>query len=252
MKRLILVLLAGAVLAAPGVAKASGVVLKVDRASKLVAVTRTANRVALVHTGARVHVGQRVAMNARALRNGTFAATGVHVVGRTKHVRFRGMLLARSHGRLVVSAGGAVISLRSAKRTTSSAGDSGPQPGSQVEVEAQVENDELETEDVTVVAPAAPGGSIEGHLTAIGTGTVTVTSEDMSLVLKVPAGIDLTKFKTGDEVLATFTQGPDGSLTLTQLAGDENAQEADDQGEIENGDDDGDNGDNGGSGGGDE
>ena len=66
-------------------------------------------------------------------------------------------------------------------------------------------------------------------------------------MLKVPAGIDLTKFKTGDEVLATFTQGADGSLALTQLAGDENAQEADDQGEIENGDDD--NGDHGGGGG---
>ena len=247
MKRLVPFLAVAAVLAAPGIASASGVVLKADRASHLVAVTRAANRVVLVHTGARVHVGQRLAMQTRALRNGTLSATAVRVVGKTKRVRFRGMVLARSHGRLVVSAGGAVISLRSARRTTSSANDSGPKPGSEVEVDAQVENDELETEDVTVVAPAAPGGSIEGRLTAIGTGTITVTSEHMSLVLKVPAGIDLTKFKTGDEVLATFTQGADGSLALTQLAGDENAQEADDQGEIENGDDD--NGDHGGGGG---
>ena len=80
---------------------------------------------------------------------------------------------------------------------------------------------------MTVVAPVAPGGQIEGHLT-LGTTSVTVSSEHMTLVLNVPAGFDLTKFKNGDEVLATFTQQADGTLVLTALSGDENAQQADD------------------------
>jgi hypothetical protein len=94
---------------------------------------------------------------------------------------------------------------------------------------------ELDEDDATVVSPATPGGRIEGRLT-VGTGTVTVTSEHMSLVLKAPAGLDLSGFVIGSEVLATFTQGADGSLTLTALSADGNAQEADD----DNGDDGGD------------
>lgn len=240
MKRLALFTFLAAALAVPGVASASTVVLKVDRASQLVAVTHGRTSVALVHTAAasKLRLGQRVALRARTLRNGTFAANGVRVVGRAQRVRFRGLLLARSHGRTVVSAGGAVISLRNGARTTASANDSGPKPGSEVEVEAQVAGDELETEDVTVVADMAPGGKIEGRL-AIGTGTITVSSEHMSLVIKVPAGFDLSKFTSGQDVLATFTQAADGSLTLTQLAGDDDEQEADDAGEIEHGGHDG-------------
>ena len=112
MKRLIPSLLVAAALGAPGAASASDVVLKVDRGSHLAAVTRSVTAVALVHTSTNLHVGQRIAMHTRALRNGTLAASGVHVVGRTKRVKFRALVIARSHGRLVVSAGGAVIALR--------------------------------------------------------------------------------------------------------------------------------------------
>ncbi|MDX6475166.1 MAG: hypothetical protein QOH95_677, partial [Gaiellaceae bacterium] len=58
-----------------------------------------------------------------------------------------------------------------------------------------------------------------------------------------PSTFDLSKFANGDEVLAQFTQGADGTLTLTNLSGDDNEQEADD-----NDDHDGDN--HGGDGGG--
>jgi hypothetical protein len=95
-------------------------------------------------------------------------------------------------------------------------------------------NDELNEDDVTVIVPLAPGGSIEGHLT-LGATTVTVSSEHMTLVLNVPAGFDLTTFATGDEVLATFSQQTDGTLALTQLSGDENAQQADDDGDNADG-----------------
>jgi len=73
---------------------------------------------------------------------------------------------------------------------------------------------------------------------------VTVKSEEMNLSIKVPTGFDLTKFATGDEVLVTFSQQADGSLLLTDISGDGNAQEADNN---DNSDDNGD--DNGGDGG---
>src|SRR5205823_8608688 len=111
-------------------------------------------------------------------------------------------------------------------------------PGSMVDVAATVDNeDELDEEDVTTVSAAPPGGAIEGKLT-LGTGKITVVSEHMALVLNVPTGFDLSKFANGDEVLAKFAQGADGTLTLTDLSGDENAQEADNS---DDGDDNGDN-----------
>lgn len=232
MKRLLISLVAVAALAAPSAALANGVVLKVQRANHLVAVTSAGTKVALVHTSAaaRLHVGQRVALAARTLRNGTLAASTVRVVGSAHTVRFRGLLLAKSRTRLVVSAGGAVISMNRGGRTTASANDTGPTtapaPGATVDVTATVgNNDDLDETAVNTVSASAPGGAIEGALT-LGTGKITVVSEHMALVLNVPTGFDLSKFANGDEVLAQFTQGTDGTLTLTALSGDNSAQQA--------------------------
>jgi hypothetical protein len=245
MKRLLISFVVVAALAAPSAALANGVVLKVQRGNNLVAVTRAGTtRVALVHTSAasRLRVGQRVALTARTLRNGTLAASSVRVVGRAHSVRFRGLLLAKSHARMVLSAGGAVITVNKA-----GTGGTTPTTGSTVEVTATVGgNDDLDEDEVTTVSAATPGGAIEGTLT-LGTGKITVVSEHMALVLNVPAGFDLSTFANGDEVLARFTQGADGTLTLTALSNDENAQRADDD---ENDDEDGGGGGHGGEHGG--
>jgi hypothetical protein len=102
-------------------------------------------------------------------------------------------------------------------------------------------DDDLDETQITTVSVDHPGGAIEGKLT-IGTGSITVASEHMALRIAVPAGFDLTNFATGDEVLATFAQQPDGTLLLTALSGDDNAQEADDQGDDSGGGDDGNDG----------
>ena len=207
-------------LLAPSAALASGVVLKVERSAHLVAVASTATHVALVHTNtaSRLHVGQRVAVTSTRLGNGTLRASNVRIVGRTNKVHFRGMLLAKSANRWIISAGGAVISVRRSSRVTSSARDSTPVPGATVDVQAAVgANGELDDDDVTPAPVSTPGGTIEGHL-ALGTGTITIVSEHLNLSLKVPTGLDLSAFKNGDEVVADFAQGSDGSLTLTRLS----------------------------------
>ena len=240
MKRLAVLAVAAAALLAPSAALASGVVLHVQKASQLVAVTRSSTKVVLVHTAAasRLHAGQRVALTARTLRNGTLAASKVRVVGRAHSVRFRGLLMAKSPGKIVVSAGGAPVTI------TRSANDSAPPTGSVVDVTATFDNqDDLDEDTVSAVSADHPGGAIEGKLT-IGTGTITVVAEHMALVLNVPTGFDLTTFANGDEVLAQFAQQPDGTLLLTALSNNEDARHADGE--------DGDHqGDGGGGGGGD-
>ena len=246
MKRLIPILVVAAALATPASALAGGVVLKVERSSHLIAVVRS-EHVVLVHTAAaaRLRVGERVAMQSHALRNGTFSASSVRVVGHAKRVAFRGLLLARRSGgdKLTVSAGGAPVTMTSTSTPPTA------QPGSEVEVDDQ---GDLTTNNVNVVSATAPGGSIEGNLVAIGAGSITVGSDEQVLVIKVPAGLTLTGFTVGDEVLAVFSQQSDGSLVLTSLSGDENATAAnqtanqdDDQGEN---DDTGDNSGGGSSG----
>jgi hypothetical protein len=250
MKRLVLFLIVSAALLAPSAALASGVVLKVQHATHLVAVTNGKTKVSLVHTAAKLRVGQRVTLSARTLRNGTLAASSIRVVGRARTVHFRGLLLKKSGTQLILSAGGAIIAVHRGARTTSSASDTGPTPGATVDVTATVgTNDELDAENVSTASADTPGGKIEGQLT-IGTGAITVKSDEMNLSIKVPTGFDLTKFATGDEVLVTFSQQADGSLLLTDISGDGNTQEADtnDENGDNNGgnsDDNGDNGDNG-------
>jgi hypothetical protein len=237
MKRLVLFLIVAAALLAPSAAFASGVVLKVQHATHLVAVTNGKTKVSLVHTAAKLRVGQRVTLSGRTLRNGTLAASSIRVVGRAHTVHFRGLLLKKSGARMLLSAGGAIIAVHRGARATSSANDTGPQPGATVDVTATVgTDDELDAETVSTASADTLGGKIEGKLT-IGTGTITVTSEQMNLSIKVPAGFALTTFASGDEVLVTFSQQADGSLVLTDISADGNAQQADDdQGDDDQGD----------------
>ena len=251
MRRLVLLLIVAGAMLVPSAALASGVVLKVQKATHLVAVTNGKTKVNLVHTAAKLHVGQRVTLSGRTLRNGTLAASSIRVLGRAHTVHFRGLLLKKNGARMVLSAGGAIISVHRGARTTSSASDTTPTPGSTVDVTATVgANDQLNATTVSTAAADALGGKIEGTLT-IGTGTITVKSDEMNLTIKVPTGFNLTKFATGDEVLATFSQQADGSLLLTDLSADGNAQEADSDNNDDNGDnsdDDGNNGDSHGDG----
>jgi hypothetical protein len=248
MKRLTLVLVAVVALAAPASALAGNVVLKVERASHLAAVVH-AKHVMLVHTAAtsKLRVGQSISMHSRRLANGMFSATQVRVLGRARHVAFNGFVLSssKSAGRVTLSAGGAAVTVKSNDQ---------PKPGSEVDVNATVSNTgDLEDDNIDVVTPTAPGGSIEGHVFALGGGTITVQSDEQMLVLKVPSGFNLGTLAVGDEVLAQFTQASDGSLTLTSLTADESAAAANDDNQGDengsqstgSGDDNNDNGDTG-------
>jgi hypothetical protein len=226
MKRLLFGLIAAAALVVPSTALASGVVLKVERGAHEVAVTTSPSRVSLIHTNARLAVGQRVA----------FTTHGAKVLGRAHSVRFRGLLVARTSHTMLLSAGGAVMTVRRDDHHND------PRRGAIVEVNPTVgANGALDDNDdnpVVVVTPAALGGKIEGTLT-IGADSITVTGDELNLAIKVPAGSDLSAFRNGDDVEATFVQGTDGSLTLTklELRNDDNNDDDDDGGGHDHGGD---------------
>lgn len=254
MKKSLLVLPVLAALAAPGVASAArGVVVKVDRASKVAAVAQTRGQVALVHAGnlAGAKVGSRVSFTGRTLANGTLATSSVRVLGHAKRVHVRGVVVARRHNGFVLSAHGALLKITKARaaRSTASANDTTVPPvGSSVDVEVDTDDDSLDATSVQILSATTDAGMIRGKLT-IATGSVTIADSGVSLTFALPAGFDLSKFKSGDKVLAFYLRNTDGTLALKVLAGDSSASEADDDQESEgdNNDDNGDNHDGGGN-----
>ena len=242
-KRVILIGVAAALLA-PGVASAAqkkGAIVKVDAKQRLVAVAQARGIVALVHVKSvrGLKPGRVVAFNARHLRNGTFAGTNVRVVGRASRFHVRGLVLRvkRANGTVAVSARGAVLTIRLPKRaraTASAWGGDTPVSGSITDATVTVGSDgSLEATAVKEVNPSASAGSIEGKVKSIGSGTITVVDGGVSLTLNVPAGIDVSKYSVGSDVMAYFGREADGSLTLKAVGSDGDETEADDENEVE-------------------
>lgn len=239
-RRTAALVVAAASLVLPGSALAAqkrGTVVKVDRPARLVAVAGASGHVALVHATAaqKFRLGQRVAFSARKLRNGSFAGSRVRVLGVARRAHVRGVVLARSSRSFALSAHGAVLRIhaRAGVRHPAGAGESGPPVGSSVDVSVELGENGLTADKVDVLDRTANAGVIEGKLTAIGPGAVTISDEGVALTLSVGGGIDLSQFKVGDEVFAYFARQSDGSFALTAISGDENATEADDEDEIE-------------------
>lgn len=239
MLRKLLLLSALGVLAAPGVASAgqrSGIVVKVNPRTGLVAVANARGAVTLAHTSARLRVGQAIRFDARKLRNGTVAATQVRVTGKKARLHVRGVVLAagKARGTFAISARGAVLVLRSKLRRLASSGATDPAPGSITDVTVNVNaNGTLDAVGAKQVDPSAKAAEIDGRVTAVGNGSITVSDNGVSLTLVAPATIDLSKYQVGGQVLAYYSTQPDGSLLLSAVGSDGNETEADDAAEVE-------------------
>jgi len=242
-KKIILIGVA-AVLLVPGVANAAqkkGTVVRVDAKQHLIAVAQVRGAVALVHVKSvrGLKPGRVVVFNARHLRNGTFAGTNVRAFGRVSRFHVRGLVLKvkRANRTVVISARGAVLTIRLPKRpraTASASGGDSPTPGSITDATITVGADgSLEATAVKEVNPSASAGSIEGKVKSVGSGTITVADGGVSLTLNVPAGIDVSKYSVGSDVIAYFGREADGSLTLKAVGSDGDETEADDATEIE-------------------
>ena len=237
MKKLLLTLVLGAAVAFPataGAATFSGVVVaKQARRHALIVASKT-GVVRTVHTQRlATRVGARVTVRARKLRDGTFSARKVRVHGRAHRARIHGIVAKRMRGRYLVSAGHSVLAIRT-RQSFSTNGESGPAPGTVVDVTVDTDDqdlDEQEVEDVgeaqelelegTIVSVTAPTSSAAGEIVLqVGKSTISVV---------VPAGTTLPTLGPGASVELEVTLAGN-TFTLVQ-----SHDEDDDQGEDEDG-----------------
>lgn len=222
--------------ATAGAATFRGVVIAKDSARKAL-VTASGNgtvRTVRVHAGfKRIAVGRLVVVRAAKLPDGTFSASSVKRLGKTRRAHVRGTVVRKLGARLIMSAGGSVFALRIRGKTGASEGAGGLQPGDKVDCDAKLKNggleagandiDEIGHDDQLVLEGiylnTAEDGTIE--LAVVHRGRVFVT---------VPEGMDVPAFSPGDEIALEVTINADGSFTLV------NADNEDDGGD-DSGDD---------------
>lgn len=216
-----------------------GTVVHHNRHAHSFAVALKGGALRSVHARRLPAVGRLVRVDARKLGNGTFAAHGVRAHGSRTHARLRGTVTfvdRRAH-RLVVSSHGVSLLLRTRRQRGAAAADSLPGSGTVVEVDADL------SEDTPVAQSVTPVGTdltvtVEGVVVAVdataGTLTISADDEDASgaqLTIAVPTGIDVSGLAPGDQVELLVTLHSDGTYALLGLAGDDNAEHADDPSE---------------------
>ena len=173
---------------------------------------------------ARFRAGRIVAVQAADLPDGTYAASRIKLLGKTRLTRFRGSVVAASSKSLVVSAGMSVVPL------VLRGSASGLRPGDAVVLGASVSGTLLETSPNRVRKVGHDGTlELEGIYLATGDdGTIELAVGHRGRVfVHVPSDLVLPDFQAGDEIALVVKVEADGSFTLVK---------ADD----ESGDDDGD------------
>jgi hypothetical protein len=206
--------------ATAGAATFRGVVIAKDSARKALVTASSNGTVRTVRVRAsfkRIGVGSRVAVRAARLPDGTFSASSVKRLGKTRQAHVRGSVVRRLGARLVISAGGSVFALRIRGKTGASEGSGGLQAGDQVDCDARLKNGGLEAgEDDIDEVGHDDRLVLEGiYLDTADDGTIELAVVHKGRVyVIVPDGMDVPAFAPGDEVSLKVTVNEDGSLTL--------------------------------------
>jgi hypothetical protein len=181
----------------------------------------------------RVRVGQRVAVRGAALPDGTFAASGVKLLGKARRAHFRATVVAKRGVRLLVSAGGSVFALRvkSGHKTGASEGSGDLKPGDEIDCDAGVKGGNLETRDGDVTKVGHSDQLVlEGiYLATADDGTIELAVVHKGRVfVKVPDEVMVPDFNPGDEIALVVTVDAEGNFTLVKA---ENESAGDDDGD---------------------
>jgi hypothetical protein len=237
MKRLALLFAAAVaviVIALPATAGAAtfrGVVIAKDSARKAL-VTASGNgtvRTVRVQAGfKRIAVGRLVAVRAAKLPDGTFSASVVKRLGKTRRAHVRGTVVRKLAARLVMSAGGSVFALRVRGKAGASEGRT-LQPGDKLDCDAKLKNGGLEVGENDIDEVGHDDQLVlEGiYLDTAEDGTIELAVVHRGRVfVSVPEGMDVPAFSAGDEVALVVTIEEDGSFTLVK-AENEDAEDDD-------------------------
>jgi hypothetical protein len=225
--------------ATAGAATFRGVVISKDSARKAL-VTASSNgtvRTVRLHSGFKgVTVGRRVAVRAALLPDGTFSASTVKRLGKTRSARVRGTVVKRLGTRLVISAGGSVFALRVRGGKTGASDEAGLQPGDKVDCNAKLKNGGLEAGAGDIDEVGHEGRLVlEGiYLNTADDGTIELAVVHRGRVfVTVPADMEVPSFSPGDEISLEVTIDDHGAFTLVKADNEDDAD--DDSGNGEGG-----------------
>ncbi|MDQ6835544.1 MAG: hypothetical protein M3016_05085 [Actinomycetota bacterium] len=212
------------------------------RAHSFVVATRAGHLYA-IHSARRPRPATVVTVSVRRLRNGTYAARRTHVLAFRRHarVRLRGTVsyLDRRHGTFTLSARGVSMLVRMRHGRLARVADALPPVGTIVTATGTVD-DQGDLNDDTIQPTGTDTGSfhIEGAILAVDSTarTITVSSTDdgqtaNSIVVSVPASLDISMFSVGQEVELQVSPQPDGSYVLAGSSSDEGTHGADSPGD---------------------
>ena len=219
MKRVLLPAVAAAlVLAAPAAASPSaasmrGVVVGKQHGVLLVASSRGVIRA----------VSGRAAVGARVLVSG---GRVVATVGRTHSAVIRGVVVRRSGTVVFLSAARHLLVVHATGRRLASATDTTPPPGTVVQTTVGID-DQGELQDQGEQQLGQSGQvQIQALVTAVGSGTVTVTVNGQQLTIPLPAGLTLPTSLVGTQVNLNVSFA-NGQATADEQGDNEDGQQGD-------------------------
>ena len=235
---LFVALVAVALPATAGAATFHGVVIAKDSARKAL-VTASKNgtvRTVRVRVGLnRLGVGRLVAVRAAKLPDGTFSASVVKRLGKSRHAHVRGTVVRKLGARLVLSAGGSVFALRiHGKAGASKSG--GLHTGDKVDCDAKLRNGGLEAREGDIDSVGHEDTLVlEGiYLSTADDGTIelAVVHKGRVLVSVPPDGMDVPTFDPGDEIALVVSIGEGGSFTLVKAENENDSEDEEGDGGV--------------------
>ena len=232
--RFALLVVATAALALPvsaGAASWTGVVIAKDQARHAVVTASTSGKVRTVRTAsaARFRLGRRVSFSARALADGTFRARSARAHGTSRKAFLRAVVVRnqRRAGRVLLSAGGTVVAVRTkAARSVSSSRN--PRPGDTIAAMVTVRDSGLRAASVRVT----------GHILVLKLEGRFVAFDDAILDVEIARGVivhvrvpsqtfTLPAFDRGERLELIVAVSDDFTFTLLHLQRDDEDERLD-------------------------
>jgi hypothetical protein len=183
-------------------------------------------------------LGARVAAAGKRLPDGSLHATRMRRLGQTKHAVFSAVVIKAKARRLLLAGGGSAFSIHLNRGTRLLASSASVQPGQKVSAEVDFSDGQAVGRDVKGDGNS-PLIDFSGRVTAIDATSITISTDGISTVVQLPAGVVLPPLvQVGSEVeVVAAISGSTLTLATIKLD-DESSQDnggsnVDDQGQVE-------------------
>jgi len=186
----------------------------------------------------RTRLGARVAVAGKRLADGSLHVTHLRLLGHAKRAHLSAVILKAKARRLLLAAGGSAFSIRLNHATRQLASAASVHSGEKVSAEVEFSHGQTVGRDVQGNGDAALI-DFSGVVTAIDATSFTISSDGISTVVQLPAGVvlpSIVQIGSEVEVVASISGS---TLTLTTIKlDDESSQDnggsnVDDQGQVE-------------------